>query len=858
MSYLNGLRDLANVSNHAALLNEAQEYYSETSDIGALPLIALAFYKLKQSADGDSAIDEIIPVIDELPIESRLDLISAYMAKGDIASAKLLLQENYDKNPDNPRLLSSLAKCHWLEGKFEHAIECQSIVIRLTPENLFERDVLISALLFLNNFERAQVLINESICIYEKQASTLSEEVEKQLVSRLRIHQVKIWVGTERIETVDEWLQGRHDSLEQKEWTELAILAGELFYTRGHYLEATVILENAFRSSPDNFEIASTIATLAEGRGDHPKAIQYLTLANKALTKSDDRRLCVLVKLTKLLIDHNPSIARSYLEQTEDVLREIEMFTEDNVDFKLREQSEVNKACLAAVEGKNDQAEEIFKMVLAINPNSEIALAKYGNFKIEIGQVKESVAIFEKLKTINFNAGINALFLAKQFPEDEKTLLALERDCRVLIDKKGVGTETLLHLASAWEKINNYDKAFALAIEANGSIARGLSYDPQIHRDHCARIRTSFTKELYDNRREIGSGSELPVFVVGMPRSGTTLVEQVLASHTLIFGAGETDVIAKRVKGLDVWEKRIGSGRCYPDCVDDISAADAERLTSDILKDYTGLKCEQKPKARYVIDKLPHNFESIGLIKLLFPNAKIISVRRDPRDIAISNFFIDFNAKYSGMGFAYDLEWIGEQLADHNQLMNHWNDLFPDQIHEITYEELVEDFEGVSRKMFEYIGVGWESNALEYNKLNRKVKTASVWQVRQPVYKTSKAKWVRYRKYLKPLIAGTNAPIIPNPITDKITLPDPGLYLDGNKRYKEGDLDGAELNYKKMLHHNPEHASCNYMVGLIYCKKGRPDLAIPLLEKATTYFPENIDWANALSKAKEITSTLLK
>lgn len=247
MSYLNGLRELASVSNHAALLNEAQVYYSETSDIGALPLIALAFYKLNQSADGDSAIDEIIPVIDELPIESKLDLTSAYMAKGDIASAKLLLQEYSDENPDNPRLHSSLAKCLWLEGKFEHAIEYQSTVIGLTPDNLFERDVLISAHLFLNNFERAQALIDESVCIYEKQASTLSEEVEKQLVSRLRIHQVKIWVGTERIETVDEWLQSRHDSMELKEWTELAILAGELFYSKGHYLEATVILENAFR-----------------------------------------------------------------------------------------------------------------------------------------------------------------------------------------------------------------------------------------------------------------------------------------------------------------------------------------------------------------------------------------------------------------------------------------------------------------------------------------------------------------------------------------------------------------------------------------------------------------------------------
>ena len=121
---------------------------------------------------------------------------------------------------------------------------------------------------------------------------------------------------------------------------------------------------------------------------------------------------------------------------------------------------------------------------------------------------------------------------------------------------------------------------------------------------------------------------------------------------------------------------------------------------------------------------------------------------------------------------------------------------------------------------------------LGFNKLERTVKTASVWQVRQPIYKTSKAKWKRYEKFLTPLIKGTNAKILSDPINDMITLPVPGFLTDGVALYKKGDLDGAELNFKKMLHHNPEHAACHYMLGLVYLSKNHHNDGIMQLEKA--------------------------
>ena len=346
--------------------------------------------------------------------------------------------------------------------------------------------------------------------------------------------------------------------------------------------------------------------------------------------------------------------------------------------------------------------------------------------------------------------------------------------------------------------------------------------------------------------------SSLPVYVLGMPRSGTTLVEQILAGHSAIFGAGELGVIPSRIQGLNRWERHVGSGRKYPDCIDDISLQVREGIANGILEELKGLAEEDKPNARHVIDKLPHNFENIGLIKFFFPNAKIISVRRDPRDIALSNYFTDYQAKHGGMGFAYDMTSIGEQLADHNMMMHHWHNVFPGEILEINYEDVVADTEGLARKMLKYIGVDWEQSVLNFNELDRTVKTASVWQVRQPIYKTAMAKWKRYESYLAPLIKGTNAKIKTDPITDMVSLPEPGLLQAGVALYKNKELDKAEYEFKKLLHHIPEHAAANVMLGLIYAQKGHLKEATILLEKGVNTCPWNQKWKKDLIKAYEV------
>jgi tetratricopeptide (TPR) repeat protein len=428
-----------------------------------------------------------------------------------------------------------------------------------------------------------------------------------------------------------------------------------------------------------------------------------------------------------------------------------------------------------------------------------------------------------------------------------ETLERMEKAARQPSMEGRVRSGLLLQLAAAWEKRQDYDKAFALAVEANASSKKSLRYDPKAHSQHCARIRHVFSRALFEHRKGCGVDSTLPVYVLGMPRSGTTLVEQIIAGHSQIFGAGELGVIPQRIQGLNRWERHTGSGRSYPDCIDDLNPYVTGGIANGILDELR----EYAPDAKHIVDKLPHNFENIGLIKFLFPKAKIISVRRDPRDIAISNYFTDYQAKHGGMGFAYDLTDIGEQLADHNLMMHHWEQLFPGEILEVNYEDVVEDLEGSARRMLDYIGVDWEPQVLAFNDLDRPVKTASVWQVRQPIYKTSKAKWERYRDHLAPLIKGTNTKIAWEPI-DMVALPEPGLLTDGIAFYQQDKLDEAEYCFKKLLHHIPDHAAASFMVGLIYMRKGHVQEGVELMEKGLEKCPWNPNWRKDMIQAYEL------
>lgn len=617
---------------------------------------------------------------------------------------------------------------------------------------------------------------------------------------------------------------------------DLPLTYAQVLFSCGCFAEATQVLQKQLKQNEKAKPVLLLLAEFAERAGRKQETLQWLRLAHKHWP--DD--LIIVLQLANQAASQSLPLVEKWLGRVDEILFAQSDGTQDADAIQL--QANLIRA-QALTEALNyTAAETLLETLLHEHPSLATAQMSLGRLYIQTGRIDEAIALFEAVKDVNLVGAHLALMHARVFPEDPLTVGRLEHLAGNMGFESNTRDAILFQLAAAYEQKKDHDKAFSLVAQANELSKAFLKYDPVAHRSRCQRIMARFSPAFKQSRAAYGHASATPVFVLGMPRSGTTLIEQILAGHSRIHGAGELGQIPQVIAGLEAWERKLGSGRSYPDCVDDLSAYEVEKIAANVLAKLREFDAD----ADFIIDKLPHNFENVGLIKLLFPNARIISVRRDYRDIALSNYFTDYQAKHGGMGFAYDLTWIRDQLADHMLLMHHWSRVFPGEILEVRYEDVVEDTEGMARKMLDYIGVDWEPQVLNSHELDRPVKTASVWQVRQPIYKTSKAKWMRYEKHLGPLIQDGKAEIKLQPVTDMVTLPEPGMFVEGNKHYQAGELDKAEYAFKKLLHHLPEHASANFMVGLIYVHKGHINEGLALMEKALAKQPYNKPWARAI------------
>ncbi|WP_092784480.1 tetratricopeptide repeat-containing sulfotransferase family protein [Rhodospira trueperi] len=306
----------------------------------------------------------------------------------------------------------------------------------------------------------------------------------------------------------------------------------------------------------------------------------------------------------------------------------------------------------------------------------------------------------------------------------------------------GTRAEALFALAKALDDSGGApDEVFAALSEANTLQRRGRP-DDILRRD--ALIERScavFTPDLFESLAPLGHDSERPVFIVGMPRSGTSLVEQMIASHPDVVGAGE----------LGVWPALQAGLPDYPDAVPDLSreaVADAAGRVLDTL-DIAAHRAG-KPGALRVSDKLPDNAMRLGLIALTFPKARIIVCRRDPLDTAVSLFQQNFA---DGVPYANGLESIAQALVQHDRIMAHWRLVLPAWTMTVDYEALVNDLEGEGRRLIDFLGLPWDEAVLRFHETERSVYTASKWQVRQPVFTGSVGRWRRYAEQLAPVRA---------------------------------------------------------------------------------------------------------
>lgn len=398
--------------------------------------------------------------------------------------------------------------------------------------------------------------------------------------------------------------------------------------------------------------------------------------------------------------------------------------------------------------GRADEALAAFDQaasLLALAP--ETALINKGVLLMEISRPKEALAAFDQALEINpqsASAWFNRADL-KSFKADDPDIERMER----LLAPDGVqghDSRMSLHFAlgKAYMDAGDSDRAFAHLAAGNRMKRASFHYDGDATDRWLAAIADHFPPALFERLQGAGDPSELPVFIIGIPRSGTTLVEQILAAHPQIHGAGELMAMQRmidQVRGPD--QQPVG----YPQLAPALQPADLAGLARHYLGKVEPLAAGR----RRVVDKMPSNFLYAGLIRLMLPNARIIHCRRNPVDTCLSCYTKLFTAEQN---FAYDLTELGRFYRGYERLMDHWRSVLPaDRFIEVQYEDVVEDMEAQARRLIDFCGLDWNKACLSFHKSRRPVRTASVNQVRKPIYRGSVGRWKPYAGHLGPLLA---------------------------------------------------------------------------------------------------------
>ncbi|MEI8699992.1 tetratricopeptide repeat-containing sulfotransferase family protein [Mesorhizobium sp. ISC15] len=391
---------------------------------------------------------------------------------------------------------------------------------------------------------------------------------------------------------------------------------------------------------------------------------------------------------------------------------------------------------------KPDMALPLYEKALKINRNHPKVRAGLASALSSLGRMDEAAAYLKEAieRRIDIPAAYNDLVQTKKFTEEPEELQSILRE----LDnpKLNPGGAQKLHYAAG--KVLNDLKRYGDAFEHfnKAKQASGYEFDIDLYRRWIDSLIETFTPDLLAARAGHGNPSEVPVFVVGMPRSGTTLTEQICASHPDVHGAGELSKLRRVANAIGLKTSSAGNLKQPVMSI-------TKDLSRTLAEEHLSYLSERAPAALRVVDKMPHNFEMIGLIGLLFPNARIIHCRRDAIDNCVSCFVLNFS---EGHSYNTDLKTLGLYYREYDRLMRHWNEVFPGLIFENRYETLVDDQEAQSRRLIDYLGLPWDDACLRFFDRDGSVNTPSRWQVRQPIYKSSVKRWKNYENEIQPLI----------------------------------------------------------------------------------------------------------
>jgi len=769
----------------------------------------------KETSSGSPPVD----------IDSELQKAVQYHQSGQIQQAQDIYNEILKVNPRNPDALHLLGIIAYQQKKYDNGADLINKAIQINPGQSIYHSNLGNVLLDQGKPDEAAACYQKALQInpdyaeaYNNLANALNilgrpdEAInccKKALQLRSDYAQAhnNLANSLEMQDKLDEAAGHYRKAIQLKDnYTEAYNNLGALLYKQDKLDQAIAYYQKAIQLDPNNPKIYNNFgaALYKQGRSEHAKLDHAIACYQKALQLDPDN-------------------AEVY----------------NNMGVALNEQ------------GRSDQAIACYQRALELNPLNNDAYNSMGISLKQCGDSDQALICFQKALQIkpDFAEAYKNMADCKKFARGDEafeTLESLKKQPHYSDMEK-----MFMHftLAKMYADIADYDQAFHNYQAGNELRKHCKGQDDNIDncKKHFYQCMEIFDKDFFADRSHFGIDSNLPIFIVGMPRSGTTLIEQILSSHHQVFGAGELKDISLLFDSFVKQNHRKPLAQMVELLDENTSAALAQQYLDRIRS--------LSESAVHITDKMPNNFERLWFITLLFPHAKIIHARRDPLDTCLSCYFHDFTDKHY---YKNDLQTLGQYYRLYEQLMNHWHKVLPIPILDVHYEELIENQEHVSREIIQFCGLDWDVNCLEFHRNERAVRTASAVQVKQKIYKTSAGKWKNYEKHLGPLVkaledhkqqrpltknkARKTVKRIPPPAGEKPAEGSCSFEIDSELKkalqYQQaGQFEQAEDIYRKILKVNPNHPEALHLLGIIAYQFKKYDIAVPLISKAIRIDP---------------------
>lgn len=704
------------------------DYHLALSDVSALSaaswhLIALAYLFTEQAEESWPCFEAAIEQ-DQFSVQIQGNYGEALRRAGQLEQAEQQLIKTLSLDPDYQQAAYNLA-CVWLkQNKLPAAQKQFQSLLKANDTKPEYLAGLADVFRHKNQFDRALKYYKQTLDIAPEHVHAMTNLGRLlldrgQLEEALSYCQQAIEMGPENIQAY--------------------INLGKCYVELEQLEEAMDVLADAYELDPQHPQLLCQIAQNWLAVSNQEQAAYWF---KQALEVDDE------------LVQAQTGLAETYKEADllDQALESVNEIVSRHPDAH---QAYFVRAQVYLELGQGESAIADYKKVIDLKPNIAHFHANLGRAYENLGKLDQAENSFRAALAINPKsvAALNGLAMTqkgKLLPADVEMLLKLSENP---LFRDGALASIHSGLGYFYDGSKQFDQAARHIEKANqhywtSKVAKGWEYCPDQYEEHISQLIAFFDKAYFESRQSLGHPSETPVFIVGMPRSGTTLTEQILASHSQVLGVGERPFMNQSFLSLPSFTHQ-------PDVTPiqalmSISATELQEMGDRYLSELKVLQeRSQALDVQRIVDKMPDNYSQIAWILSLFPNARIIHARRELRDVAVSCWMTQF----SKIRWAFNQAHLADRMIQYDRIMKHWKQVIPERFIETDYEAMVDDPETQSKRLIDYLGLEWEENCLNYYQQDSIVRTASVTQVRQPIYKRSVDRWLRYKDVLSPVFS---------------------------------------------------------------------------------------------------------